>query len=76
MGVVSRLFFDRYVCTESIGRYVIEYFPRAGEALGIHHMMMEKYPLLLRDGKIMEGYLSLTPVFEDTNYQIYVVINK
>ena len=24
MGVVSRLFFDRYVCREAVGRYVIE----------------------------------------------------
>ena len=34
--------------------------------------MKEKYPLIMEKGRIRSGYLSLTPVFEDTNYQIYV----
>ena len=74
MGVVSRLFFDRYVCREACGRYVIEYYPQQGEALRMHREMVEKHPLCLREGRMESGYLSLTPVFEDTNYQIYVVI--
>lgn len=74
MGVVSRLFFERHVWGEVMGRYVIEYFPRPGEAYRFHEEMKEKRPLRLREGKIEAGYLSLTPVFEDTNYQIFVVI--
>jgi hypothetical protein len=74
MGVVSHLFFDRYVCREACGRYVIEYYPQRGEALRMHREMVEKHPLCLREGRMESGYLSLTPVFEDTNYQIYVVI--
>lgn len=73
MGVVSRLFFDRYVCPEVSGRYVIEYYPHEGDALRFHAEMKQKYPLCLRDGKIKEGYLSLTPVFGDTAYQIFVL---
>lgn len=72
MGVVSRLFFDRYICPESTGRYVIEYYPRKGDALRFHEEMKLRYPLCLRGGRIVEGYLSLTPVFDDTAYQIYV----
>lgn len=74
MGVVSRLFFDRRVCTDSVGRYVIEYFPGRGEAVRFHAEMMQEHPLHLRDGKVQEGYLSLTPVFEETCYLIYVVV--
>ena len=74
MGVVSRLLFNRYVSPEARGRYVIEFYPRPGEALKAHQAMMEKYPLCLHEGKVKEGYLSLTPVFEDTNYQIYMVM--
>lgn len=74
MGVVSRLFFDRYVCRESVGRYVIEYYSGEGEALEAHRNMKSKYPLRFHGGRIREGYLSLTPVFEDTNYQIYVLV--
>ena len=76
MGVVARLFFDRYVCAEASGRYVIEYFPVRGEALRFHEAMGREHPLCLQDGKIREGYLSLTPVFEDTCYVIYVVVER
>lgn len=72
MGVVARLFFDRYMCPDVRGRYVIEYYPRRGDALFFHEEMKRKHPLCLQDGKMAEGYLSLTPVFEDTAYQIYV----
>ena len=72
MGVVSRLFFDRYMSPASSGSYVIEYYPPEGDALRFHERMKQDYPLKFRDGKVEEGYLSLTPVFEDTAYQIYV----
>ena len=74
MGVVSRLFFDRYVCSEFCGRYIIEYYPHEGDALRFHEEMKREHPLCLRDGKIKEGYLSLTPVFADTAYQIFVLV--
>ena len=76
MGVVSRIFFNRYVCPEVTGRYVIEYYPNSGDALKSHEEMKANNPLCLDGGKIAEGYLSLTPVFEDTNYQIYVLMMK
>ena len=74
MGVVSRLFFDRYLSTEASGRYVIEYYPRPGDALRFHEEMKRTHLLVMRDGRMVEGYLSLTPVFEDTAYQIYVIV--
>ena len=74
MGVVSRLFFDRSVCSEAVGRYVIEYFPVRGEALRFHETMKRERPLRVSAGRIKEGYLSLTPVFEDTCYVIYVLV--
>ena len=74
MGVVSRLFFDQYVSPEACGRYVIEFYPHEGDALHFHGEMKERFPLCLREGRIEEGYLSLTPVFGDTAYQIYVMV--
>lgn len=74
MGVVSRLFFDRYMYPDVCGRYIIEYYPQRGDALAFHEEMKRTHPLAFRDGKISEGYLSLTPVFEDTAYQIYVLV--
>ena len=74
MGVVSRLLYDNHVCEGAEGRYVIEYFPKNGEALRFHETMQEEYPLEMLNGRIKRGYLSLTPVFEDTSYQIFIKI--
>mgnify|MGYP003423356259 FL=1 len=75
MGVVSRLLFDRFIVPESVGRYVIEFFPRRGEALKAHENLMSQHTLVVEGERIRSGYLSLVPVFEDTNYLIYVIIS-
>ena len=74
MGVVSRLLFDRFMVPDAMGRYVIEFFPQRGEALKAHKRFMEQYELVLEGGLLRSGYLPLVPVFEDTNYLIYVVV--
>lgn len=74
MGVVSRLLYDNYICQEAEGSYVIEYFPQKGEALRFHEAMKKEWPLQMEDGRIKSGYLSLTPVFIDTSYQIFILI--
>lgn len=74
MGVVSRLLYDNYICEGAEGNYVIEYFPQSGNALRFHETMKREHPLLLEDGRIKSGYLSLTPVFEDTTCQIFIKI--
>lgn len=75
MGVVSRLFYDRYVYQGATGRYVVEYYPNRGEACRADETFRKEYPLQIEEGRIRSGYLSLTPVMEDTAYQVYVIIN-
>ena len=74
MGVVSRLLFDRFMVPEAVGRYVIEFFPQRGEALKAHEKLMSQHTLVIEGGRVRAGYLPLVPVFEDTNYLIYVII--
>lgn len=74
MGVVSRLFFDRWVCPDAVGRYVIEYFPDAGWASRFDEEMRHRYPLELKENRIRRGYFSLTPVYADTCYQAFVCV--
>ena len=74
MGVVSRLLYDKFVCRGSRGSYLMEYYPKPGEALAFHREMKEKYPVVLESGRIKSGYLSLVPVFEDTSYQIFILV--
>lgn len=51
----------------------MEHYAADGDALAAHDEMTLKYPLDIVEGRIFRGYLSLTPVYEDTRYQIYVV---
>lgn len=75
MGIVARAVCDCYVVAGTIGRYVIEYYPQPGEALRMHQILQRQHPLVLEGQKIRQGYFSLTPVFDDTAYQAYVIIN-
>ena len=74
MGVVARLIYDNYVCHGVQGRYVIEYYAKPGEAWRSHLAFQEKHPLYLENGKVKSGYLSLTPVENNTSYQAYILI--
>lgn len=73
MGVLSRLFFDRYAHPSARGRFVIEHYPVSGEAVKFHAQMCREHPVRLLSGKLADGYVSLTPVSEDTRYQAYVL---
>lgn len=72
MGIASRIIFDRYVHPDAEGHYVIEHYSEAGEAVRFHREMTVGCPVYKEDGRIRRGYLSLTPVFEDTRYQAYI----
>lgn len=73
MGTVSRLLYDQYVSSEVPGRFVIEYYSKHGDAVRMHQELQELHPLVMKGERINQGYLSLTPVFEDTSYQAYVL---
>lgn len=75
MGVISRIIFDRYVHPSAHGRYIVEHYTADGLALEKHQKMMEQYPLCMKEGRICRGYLSLTSVFADTRYQVYIHID-
>lgn len=74
MGMVARVFFDRYVCPDASGRFVIEYFNVPGDAYADCMARRCQHPLVVESGRIRNGYLSLTPVDQDTKFQAYVEI--
>ncbi len=75
MGMVARIFYDRYVSPTSSGIFVVDYFKKSGEAYSNNKTNKEKYPLKIKEGKIESGYFPLTPVFWNTNYVAYVIID-
>lgn len=76
MGIASRIFYDRYVFNGKKGELRIEYYDEKGLAISEDNKMEKLYPLKMKNGKILSGYLSLTPVSINTNYQIYALISE
>lgn len=74
MGVVARLLTDRYVASGSQGRYVTEHYRVDEEALNFHQRMCREFSAVVSGGRLVSGYLSLTPVRLDTRFQAYVFI--
>ncbi len=75
MGIASHIFNERHVQSGAEGMFMVDYFKRPGAALLFHRKMEREHPLMVRDNKIVSGYLSLTPVTADTRYMAYAVID-
>ena len=74
MGAVSRIFYDRYAACGVTGRFVVANFRNRGEALQFHERCSSEYPLQVCDGRVVSGYLNLSPVAEDTSYLAYAIV--
>jgi hypothetical protein len=74
MGLVARRFYDQYVSGGATGRYVVDFSPKQGEVRCRHQRMQAEYPCQVSGNRLLKGYLSLTPVTEETCYQAYVLI--
>ena len=74
MGMTCRLFYDRYVSPDSHGVFYIDYYADSGKLYEDHLRKIQEQPLKIENGKINNGYLSLTPVNLDTHYRARVEI--
>ncbi len=75
MGMVARIFYDRFVSSGSVGEYRVDFFKKRGEAFRFQEENRKKFSLKIENGKIISGFLSLTPVLESTNYVAWVLID-
>ena len=72
MGVVARLFYDRFAAPGSKGRFTVEYVPDNGALRARHEQDMRNYPLIVENGRFLSGYLPLIPVTGKNCYRAYV----
>jgi hypothetical protein len=68
MGIVALMLSDRYLAPGSEGVFQLSYFPRAGEACRACMERATGAPLRREAGRVLSGYLLLTPVREDTRF--------
>lgn len=76
MGVVSRLFHDRFVTAGKRGVYKVKYFKQPGEAYRSHLEMQAEHPLVVENGKVTGGYMNLVPVAHGNRYVAYAIIGE
>jgi hypothetical protein len=76
MGQVAGIFYDRFVQPGIAGSFHIDYFPAKGALLKDHLERQKRFPLIVMDGKIQSGYLSLSPVLADSRYRARVEIRE
>ena len=74
MGMVALRLSQKYLSPSAVGDFHITYESKDGEAYERHRFMKETYPLVMENGKIKEGYLSLCPVTKTTRYRAYLLV--
>lgn len=74
MGVVARLFYDRYIADGARGLFVIDYQGNNELLQAEHHRLKSEHPLCIANGRIQSGYLSLVPVTQHARYRAYVLV--
>ncbi|MBF6597740.1 MAG: hypothetical protein ITF98_05885 [Fermentimonas sp.] len=73
MGIVSQIIYNTFIDPGSEGRYSVEYFKKEASALVFHEKMQREKPLIIEKGKVVSGYLALTPVTPATHYVAFVL---
>ncbi len=76
MGAASRILYDKHIESGKTGEYNVVYFKHKGEALSLDLEYKTKYPPIFKNGKISSGYLNLSPITEDSDYAVYVIIEN
>lgn len=74
MGMVALRLSQKYLAPSAVGDFHVTYESKEGETYERHRFMKETYPLIIEDGKIKEGYLSLCPVTKETRYRAYILV--
>ena len=74
MGMVARIFHNRYMRPEDEGGYFVDFFSSPSELLADHRMRLAHAPARIIDGKLTGGYLSLNPIGENSRYRARVEV--
>ncbi len=72
MGYVAHQFYDHFVQTEVSGRFYVDHNQVSGALWEDHKKRAAEFPLIVENGRIKTGYLSLTEVQPHSNYRVRV----
>lgn len=75
MGVVAHEFYHRWLSPMSEGLFRIDYFPSPALLYADHCQQKNAHLLVMRDGRMECGYVSLNPIGPDTRYRAAVWVH-
>ncbi|MGN0047588.1 MAG: hypothetical protein ACI37U_01655 [Bacteroides sp.] len=73
MGVVARLFTERYLVKDRVAFLHLAHAPLAEELYRVHLFLSDRYPLKIYDGRVMDGYLPLVPLTSQSRSMAFVL---
>ena len=76
MGMLGFRLSERLIHKDSVGKFIVAFEKKKGKALELHVNDNKDNPLIWEADKIQEGYLSLCPVDEQTQYRAYIQISR
>lgn len=74
MGIVSHVLSDHFIVLGGEGRFSIDCFPTHEALMERHEQDMQSYPLVVKDGRVVSGYLPLVPVTPKSRYRAFVCV--
>lgn len=74
MGIVARRLYDKYIEPGKTGYYAIIRLNNTDELTKWNAEQTQAFPSTISNGKIFQGFVSLTPIEEKTVFQAYVVV--
>jgi len=76
MGLISYAIASKYIEPNSEGYFFIDYKKELGKQKEEDQLMSQKFPLIVNQNKIESGYLSLCPIYSETKYRAYILVNS
>lgn len=76
MGMVAHELYRNFIAPGSTGQYMVKHYPSGEELRAAHEQDMQDYPLAVKDGRVVSGYLPLVPVTPQSRYRAYMICKK
>lgn len=74
MGMVARLFCNNFMDSSMVGHFYVDYCAEPDSLYSDHVHREKSFPVHVVDGKMLGGYIPLTPVTPNSHYRIRVEI--
>lgn len=75
MGILAAKVRDKIVAPDKSGKYYVDFEPTTESLKNKINTLKERYPLVTENNKIAKGFFMLTPLYTDSQYMAYIIID-